>query len=108
MRFPQRLLLLLALVAPCTARAQRAATPATPMARAAGYSSDSTGFVVGKRVYLRSTRTYIGTIVDTDERHDFRSARFPRPWMKAVLIERRDGPHEWLPVEGITRIYVVR
>jgi len=32
---------------------------------------------------------------------------FPRPQMKAVLIQRKDGPYEWTPVERITRIYVV-
>jgi hypothetical protein len=102
------LLLLVALSAPGAVGAQRAATATTAAAKADSYSADSTSFVVGKRVYLRSTRTYIGTIIDANEQHDFRAGRFRRPWMKAVLIERRDGPNEWVPVEGITRIYVVR
>jgi hypothetical protein len=103
-----RSLLLVALSMPCAARAQRTTVGFSATASADGYSADSTRFVVGKRVYLRSTKTYVGTIVETAEKHDFRAGRFPRPWMKAVLIERRDGPHEWVPVERITRIYVVK
>jgi hypothetical protein len=75
---------------------------------AAAKSLDSTSFVVGKRVYLRSSGTLIGRIIGAEEKHDFRAGRFRRPWMKAVLIERRDGPHEWVPVEGITKIYTAR
>jgi hypothetical protein len=106
MRFA-RLLLLAGLSAPCAAGAQRATQPAAARADA-GYSVDSTAFVVGKRVYLRSTKTRLGTIIGADESHDFRAGHFRRPWMKAVLIERRDGPREWVPVEGITKIYAVR
>lgn len=104
---PTQWLLLLALAAPCALPAQTTAAARTTESPV-GYSTDSTSFVVGKRVYLRSTKTYIGTIIGTDEKHDFRAGHFPRPWMKAVLIERRDGPRGWVPVEGITRIYVVR
>ena len=105
---PTRSLLVLALSIPCAARAQQAPATASAATSVDGYSTDSTSFVVGKRVYLRSTKTYIGTIVEAAEKHDFRAGHFPRPWMKAVLIERRDGPHEWVPVERITRIYVVK
>jgi hypothetical protein len=106
MRLTQSLLLL-ALSIPCAARAQRApAASATPSAD--GYSTDSTSFVVGKRVYLRSTKTYIGRIIGAEDKHDFRDGHFRRPWAKAVLIERRDGPRDWMPVEGITRIYAVK
>jgi len=101
-------LLTFVVVAPSSARAQRAAARVAPARNAGGYSSDSTAFVVGKQVHLRSSRTFIGTIKAVDERHDFRAGRFPRPEMKAVLIERRDGPLEWVPVERITRIYVVK
>ncbi len=73
----------------------------------APYSSDSTSFVVGKRVYLRSTKTYIGTIsaVDPDKRME---GKFPRRRMMAVLIDRAEQRRDWVPVEGITRIYVTR
>lgn len=74
----------------------------------AGYSSRESDFVVGKRVHLRSTKTFIGRIIGEDASHAFPPDRFPRASMKAVLIERRDGPRDWVPVEGITRIYVVR
>ena len=70
------------------------------------YSSAESDFVVGKTVYLRSTKTRIGTILKTDSTHGFPRS-FPRPRMKAVLIQRKDGPYEWTPVERITRIYVV-
>ena len=74
---------------------------------AATYSSDSSSFIVGKRVYLRSTKTYIGTIssVDPDKRF---GPKFPRRRMKAVLIDRAEERQDWVPVEGITRIYVTR
>jgi hypothetical protein len=108
MRLTQSPLLLLAVLVPCTARAQRAPAAASAMLTADGYSTDSTSFVVGRRVYLRSTRTYIGRIIAADDRHDFRDGHFQRPWAKAVLIERRDGPHEWAPVERISRIYAVK
>ena len=70
------------------------------------YSSAESDFVVGKTVYLRSSKMRYGTILKTDARHRFPRS-FPRPQMKAVLIQRKDGPYEWTPVERITRIYVV-
>lgn len=103
-----RSLLLLALSAPCAARAQQPAAPASAAKPADAYLADAASFTIGRRVYLRSTKAYIGTVVDTAAKHDFRAGHFPRPWMKAVLIERRDGPHEWVPIEGITRLYVVK
>jgi hypothetical protein len=102
------LLIAAALVLPCAARAQRTAAPQSVPKSAAVNASDSTSFVTGKGVYLRSTGTFIGRIVGAEEKHDFRAGHFRRPWMKAVLIARRDGPHEWVPVEGITKIYVTR
>ncbi len=90
-------------------RAQQTVAPEMQARRGGGgFSSDSTAFVPGKHVYLRSTKTLIGTITAVDERHSFPADRFPRARMKAVLIERRDGPRDWVPVERITRIYVVR
>lgn len=92
---------------------QSGATIASPShavtgAADAGYSSRASDFVVGKRVHLRSTKTFIGRIIGEDASHDFPPDRYPRAKMQAVLIERRDGPRGWVPVEGITRIYVVR
>ena len=105
---PTHSLLLLALAAPLALRAQHAGPAAAATKAADGYSSDSTSFVVGKRVYLRSTKTYYGRIVATDANHDFRDGHFKRPWMKAVLIIRRDGPHEWTPMELATKVYAVK
>jgi len=70
------------------------------------FSSAESDFVVGKTVYLRSSKMRIGTILKVDANHSF-PRTFPRPKMKAVLIRRKDGPYEWTPVERITRIYVV-
>jgi hypothetical protein len=70
------------------------------------YSFAESDFVVGKTVYLRSSKMRIGTILAAEARHSF-PRTFPRPQMKAVLIRRKDGPLDWVPVERITRIYVV-
>lgn len=83
------------------------ATSARPR-RDVRYSSSEADFVIGKQVHLRSTNTYIGRITAVDDDHGFPPDRFPRARMKAVRIERRDGPVDWVPVERITRIYVVR
>jgi hypothetical protein len=72
-----------------------------------GYSSDERDFTRGRTVYLRSTKTRIGQIVATDEDHAF-PATFRRTRAKAVLIHHVDGPLDWTPVEGLSRIYVVR
>ena len=85
----------------------RSAKPARP-AQDARYSSIEADFIVGKQVHLRSTKTFIGRITAVDDDHGFPPDRFPRARMKAVRIERRDGPVDWVPVERITRIYVVR
>jgi hypothetical protein len=71
------------------------------------YSSDPADFVVGKRVYLRSTKTYIGTIVEFDRSKSF-GPKFPRRYMQAVLIARAEDRKDWVPIPGITRIYVTR
>ena len=70
------------------------------------YSSVESDFVVGKTVYLRSSKMRYGAILAVDPNHSF-PASFPRSHMKAVLIQRKDGPREWTPLERITRIYVV-
>ena len=97
-----------------TALGQSAARTPTPTRSSHGraatssvtYLSDSSAFVTGKPVYLRSTKTRIGMIEGVDADHSFPS-KFSRRHMSAVLIHRKDGPIDWIPVEGITRIYVV-
>ncbi len=104
----------LALAITGAAAAQQSAAPAKGAARHSQltqdvrYSSSEADFVVGKQVHLRSTKTFIGRITAVDDDHGFPADRFPRARMKAVRIERRDGPVSWVPVERITRIYVVR
>jgi len=71
------------------------------------YSSDERDFTRGRTVYLRSTKTRIGQILATDDAHDFPPS-FRKTRAKAVLIRRVDGPLDWTPVEGLSRIYVVR
>jgi hypothetical protein len=83
------------------ARAKRSPSEAT------AYSSNASDFVAGKRVFLRSTKTFIGRISAVDGNRALPRG-FPRSHMKAVLIERADGGKDWVPVEGITRIYVTR
>ena len=93
--------LALCAAAPATNAHAQASTPSS-------YSSAESDFVVGRNVYLRSSKTLIGTITKADEAHSFpRSFRLRHSPAKAVLIRRKDGPFEWTPIEGITRIYVV-
>jgi hypothetical protein len=92
-------------VAVAATRAQTAGASARPVHDSL-YSSAEADFVVGKTVYLRSSKMRIGSIIDTDANHKF-PRTFPRPRMKAVLIRRKDGPVDWVPVERINRIYVV-
>jgi hypothetical protein len=86
---------------------QFASQPSAQHAGRNGYSSDEREFTRGRTVYLRSTKTRIGRILATDEAHDF-PPTFRKTRAKAVLIKRVDGPLEWTPVDGISRIYVVR
>ena len=90
------------------AQQARGAANAKPTHSDSGYSNREADFTVGRRVYLRSTRTLIGTIIAIDPGKSFPPERFARAKMKAVLIKRFDGPMGWMPVEGITRIYVTR
>jgi hypothetical protein len=78
-----------------------------PHAGKDGFSSDERDFTRGRIVYLRSTRTRIGQILATDDAHDF-PPTFRKTRAKAVLIRRVDGPLDWTPVDGLSRIYVVR
>ena len=73
----------------------------------AGYSSQERDFTVGRTVYLRSTKTKIGRIVAADDHHDFPPS-FRTRHGRAVLLRHVDGPMDWLPVEGLSRVYVVR
>lgn len=70
------------------------------------YSVAESDFVVGKTVFVRSSKMRYGTIIAIDANHHFPKS-FHKTQMKAVLIHRKDGPREWVPVERITRIYVV-
>ena len=80
---------------------------APPHAGKDGYSSDERDFTRGRSVFLRSTKTRIGQITATDDDHAF-PASFRKSHGKAVLIRHVDGPLDWIPVEGLARIYVVR
>ena len=70
------------------------------------YSFAESDFVVGKTVFLRSSKMRYGSILAVDANHHFPRG-FGKTRMKAVLIRRKDGPYEWTPVERIVRIYVV-
>ena len=70
------------------------------------YLTNESAFVAGRTVFLRSTKTLIGTIEKVDESHAFPPS-FPKSPAKAVLIRRKDRSKSWVPVEGITKIYVV-
>lgn len=83
-----------------------AATSTTPAKSDSLYSGVARDFIVGKKVYLRSSKTRIGVIRATDSNHAFPPS-FPSPRMKAVLIQRTDGPFEWTPVVSAVRLYVV-
>jgi hypothetical protein len=97
------LLLAVAAYAPVAIARQTSATHAA----GAGYSSDERDFAVGRTVYLRSTKTKIGRIVAADDDHEF-PATFRKRHARAVLLRHVDGPMDWLPVEGLSRVYVVR
>ncbi len=72
-----------------------------------GYSNDERDFTVGRTVYLRSARTKIGRIIAVDQDHQF-PAGFRTRRGRAVLLRHVDGPVDWLPVAGLSRVYVVR
>lgn len=72
-----------------------------------GYSGDEHDFTVGRTVYLRSAKSKIGRIIAVDEDHEF-PATFRTRHGRAVLLRHVDGPMDWLPVEGLSRVYVVR
>jgi hypothetical protein len=97
-------LLLLAVAAYAPVAIARQATSAHA---AAGYSSNERDFTVGRTVYLRSTKTKIGRIIAADEHREFPPGFRARPG-RAVLLRHVDGPMDWLPVEGLSRVYVVR
>ena len=69
------------------------------------YSFAESDFVVGKTVFLRSSKMRYGTVLAVDANH-----RFPPSFGKTHegrLIRRKDGPYEWAPIERVVRIYVV-
>lgn len=83
-----------------------AVTASAAAAQTITYLTSESAFVAGRTVYLRSTKTVIGTIEKVDESHAF-PPTFPKSPAKAVLIRRKDRSKSWVPVEGITKIYVV-
>ena len=72
-----------------------------------GYSADERDFTTGRTVYLRSTKTKIGRILAVDDAREF-PASFHTRHGRAVLLRHVDGPMDWLPVAGLSRVYVVR
>jgi len=88
------------------AAASNVAAIAKPAKSDSLYSGLERDYTVGKKVYLRSSKTHIGVIRATDSNHAFPPS-FPAPRMKAVLIQRTDGPFEWTPLQSAVRIYVV-
>ena len=103
-----RLSLVAALVlAPATRGISQSATPQTPARTDSSYSSRERDFRVGKKVYLRSSKTLIGTIIAIDPIHAFPPS-FGRTHAKGLLIKRKDGPLDWMPIDGALRIYVVK
>jgi hypothetical protein len=97
---------LLTLVALAVATPAQAQASAAKGSRPAAFLDKESAFTAGRTVYLRSTKTLIGTIEKTDESHAF-PPTFPKSPAKAVLIRRKDRSKSWVPVEGITKIYVV-
>jgi hypothetical protein len=82
-------------------------SPRTTARTDSSYSSLEKDFSVGKSVYLRSSKTLIGTIVAIDPDHSFPPS-FKRARSKALRIKRKDGPVDWIPIEGAVHIYVVK
>jgi len=92
---------------PVTHLISQGAAPQTSVRTDSSYSSREKDFRVGKSVYLRSSKTLIGRIIAIDPIHSFPPS-FGRTRAKALLIKRKDGPLDWMPVEGALRIYVVK
>ena len=90
------------------AAASNAASIVKPERNDSLYSGLERDFTVGKTVYLRSSKTRIGVIRATDPNHAYPPQFFPAGRMKAVLIQHTDGPFDWVPVERVLRIYVVK
>lgn len=69
-----------------------------------GYQTLVANVWIGKKLYLRTDLTFIGTIIDIAPRH-----RFPdgttRP---GVLVRFRDGSADWIPRQTLQRIYVTK
>jgi hypothetical protein len=81
--------------------------PAAPTRVDPSYSTAEKDFTVGKKVYLRSSKTHIGSIVAVDPDHAF-PPRMGVTRAKGVLIRRKDGPLDWMPLKSALRIYVVK
>ena len=92
---------------PMTSAIGQSASPQASVRTDSSYSSREKDFRVGKRVYLRSSKTLIGRIIAIDPIHSF-PPNFGRTRAKALLIKRKDGPLDWMPIDGALRVYVVK
>lgn len=92
---------------PITSAVGQSASHRRPTSADSTYSSAEKDFTVGKSVYLRSNKTLIGKIIAIDPDHSFPPS-FGRMRAKGLLIRRKDGPLDWIPIDGVLRIYVVK
>ena len=82
------------------------AASSTAAIRPADFSSSEKDIVVGKTVYLRSSKTLIGRIVAVEANHRFPPS-FPKSPATGVRIQHANGPLDWIPLDGFLKIYVV-
>lgn len=92
---------------PITSAAGQSASRRTTTSVDSTYSNAEKDFTVGKSVYLRSSKTLTGKIIAIDPDHSFPPS-FGRTRAKGILIRRTDGPLDWIPIDGVFRIYVVK
>jgi hypothetical protein len=81
-----------------------AAAGAPDAASDAGYQSLVANIWPGKKLYLRLDKTFIGTVVNTEDDHTFDDGS----QRDGVLVRYPDGSVDWLPRETVKRIYVTR
>ena len=92
---------------PMTSGISQGVSPLASARTDSSYSSLEKDFTVGKSVYLRSSKTLIGKIIAIDPAHSFPPS-FGHARAKGLLIRRKDGPLDWMPIDGVLRIYVVK
>jgi hypothetical protein len=78
-------------------------SPPPSTASTEGYQSLVANIWPGKKLYLRTDKSFIGTVVDAGE-HTFEDGTR----RKGVLIRFKDGTDDWLPRETVKQIYVTR